>query len=432
MSDRANMDVLKMEQAIEQSLSQAMTGLCDQFAQQVVNTSNTRQEKLQGNEEGEEHKVPFLRADVPGSKGGQERAASQQHQHLHDVSKLRIEVESLRGDLRKLSRQASSSADFKVADAASDKVRQDVQVLLNALQARMSSEISNAVGQLRGELGLVKADVASTAKCLQHVEGEFRSMRAKPAFEQFTGRLTAVEHEVQKNSKTLSHVGDILKVTHEITTGSDKMIGRMSYEVSTWRETESRLDKRLLLLEQRLHQLGSVAMQNAEQQSETRKANQAEQAKDVELRRSADLMLSLESSLGKLNDMLQAPTPKFIPAGFQQQSPIGICTQARSPPPLMVNGASCPGTTIPSHGNLSSPVMNVQRRSLLAASSRHSDGASISGSLGSSVARKASFEIDNISQPPPANIHQQSTSIGGFSVIPRQAALSAAPVAHQA
>jgi len=400
---------------------------------------------------------------------------------------LRPEVQSLGPDLRKLSGQASSSADVKVANATGSKVCCDVQVLLHALQVRLSSEVSNAVGQLRGELSLVKADVARTSECLQHVEGEFRGLRARSANEQFAGRLTAVEEEVQRNSKTLihvgdglrarsakeqfagrltaveqevqrnsktlSHVGDILKVTHEITTGSDKMIGRMSYEVSNWREAESRLAKRLLLLEQMLHQLGSVTMQNAEQHSEMRKANEAEQAKDVELQRSAHLRVSLVASLGKLNETLQAPPPKYVAAGLQQQSPIGSCTRARSPTgssvnmpsnmesvltsrsgtgvqggtPMVVNGASCPGTTIPR-----SPPLSVQRRSLLVANSGHSDVASANGSTRSAVVRQASAEFADFSRPPPAGIHPKGMSVGGFSVIPRQAALSATPVAHQA
>lgn len=458
LSDRANMDVLKMEQAIEESLSQAMSGLCDQFSQQVV-----KQEQLQGtDEEPREHTVPILGTEVPSYKG-QQQAPLQQQQHLqkHDnVSNLRMEVESLRQDLRVLSGQASSSANFKMADAVGDKVCRDVQVLLNALQARMSSEVSDALGQLRSELSLVKADVARTSECLQHVEGDVRSSRARSANEQLAGRLTAVEEEVQRNSKTLSHVGDILKVTQEITTGSDKMIGRMSYEVSSWREAESRLEKRLLLLEQMFHQLGSFTMTNAEQQMETRQAHEAEQGKEVELQRSADLRQSLETLLGKLGETMQAPPPKrtsYIPVGFQQTSPIGSCNQALSllaqkpstplapvltfggglgsqgGMPMVVNDATGPGTTSSSQriSPLSSTSL-VQKRSVLLGNSGHSDLASTSGSIRSAAVRQVSGELVDSSRPHAAGIHPQSIGGSGYSVIPRQAALSAMPVSHQA
>merc|ERR1712008_75190 len=263
--------------------------------------------------------------------------------------------------------------------------------------------------------------------------------------------------------KTLSHGGDILKVTQEITTGSDKMIGRMSYEVSSWREAESRLEKRLLLLEQMFHQLGSFTMTNAEQQLETRQAHEAEQGKEVELQRSADLRLSLESLLGKLGETMQAPPPKrtsYIPAGFQQTSPIAICNQALSPTgltahkpstplapvlmlggglgsqggmPMVVNDATGPGTTISSQriSPLSSTSL-VQKRSVLLGNYGHSDVASTSGSIRSAAVRQVSGELVDSSRPHAAGIHPQSIGVSGYSVIPRQAALSAMPVSHKA
>merc|ERR1712241_1456449 len=66
---------------------------------------------------------------------------------------------------------------------------------------------------------------------------------------------------------------------------------------------------------------------------------------EVELQRSAELRLSLESLLGKLGETMQAPPPKrasFIAAGFQQTSPMGTCNQALSPTGLTAHKPSTP------------------------------------------------------------------------------------------
>jgi len=459
LSDRANMDVLKMEQSIEQNLSKAMTGLCDQFSQQFVNQSNFQHDHLQGVDERIENAVPIRRVDVPDYRSQAQLALLQQSQNqpnqLADVESLKMEVESLRQDLSKVSGHAASAADLKLANAVGDKVCRDMQVRFNALQSRMSSEVCDAVGQLRAELGLVKADVARTSESLQHVESEVRSLRANVATEQLTARLASVEEEVRRNSKTLSHVGEILNVTHEITTGSDKVIGRMGHEVSNWRENESRLEKRLMAVEQVLHQLGSFAVKNAEQQFEMRKAHEAEQVKDVELPRSVDLRLNLESLIGKMNETLQAPQPKrpnSAASAVQQRSLTGAYTRALSPTgsivhkpgtagsslilgaatgvqggtSLVLNAAMAPATGS-SHAMAqvmtSSPASLLQRRNILAATSGESDVASAVGSATSAVGRRVSAELPG---PP------RATSAAGYSVVPRQAALSAMPVAHQA
>mmetsp|Transcript_73358 Transcript_73358/g.141906 ORF Transcript_73358/g.141906 Transcript_73358/m.141906 type:complete len:130 (-) Transcript_73358:1711-2100(-) len=79
LSDHANMDVLKMEEAIERSLSQAMTGLCDHFSQQV-SKGKVQKEQPQRTDERLELTVPVLQADVPGCKGLQQAALQQQQQ----------------------------------------------------------------------------------------------------------------------------------------------------------------------------------------------------------------------------------------------------------------------------------------------------------------------------------------------------------------
>mmetsp|Transcript_67017 Transcript_67017/g.132145 ORF Transcript_67017/g.132145 Transcript_67017/m.132145 type:complete len:500 (+) Transcript_67017:61-1560(+) len=460
LSDRANMDVLKMEQAIEQNLSKAMTGLCGQFSQQLVDQNKDQQEQLQGADACMERTL--CRAEVLDNQGQKQLALLQQlqNQQNNDVSSLRMEVENLRQDLHKISGHASSSDDFDMANAVGDKVCRDVQVLFNAFQTRMSSEVCDALGQLRGEFSLVKSDVARTNECLQHVEGEVRTLAARPANEHFTARLKVVEDEVRRSSNTLTHVGNILNVTHEITTGSDNMIERMSYEVSNWREAESRLEKRLLTVEQMLQKFGALAVNNAEQQFEMRRVHEAEQVKDGDNPKSADLRHDLEALIGKMNETLQTPQPKRTSVaatstgGLQQQSPIGSYTRIRSPTGSIVPIAGSRGGSLILGGRVGVQggmpfVARAATSPSIASSSRKIDPSSPHALVVSSGKSDLSFAISptgskvgtqvspspvptDASRPSQAGIHPHYTSVGGYSVVPRQVALSAMPVAQQA
>jgi len=428
LSYSASMDVLKMEQSIEQSLSKAMVGLCDQVSHPLINKIKVREGRLQRAAEDFENTVPTL--EVPSDKGQKQPALQQQQQQQHnnDVSSLRMEVETFRQELRKISGQASFSADLEeVINAVSNKVCRDMHILFNALQSRTSSEVCDAIGLWQKELSFVKADIARTSECLQHVDSEVRSLRARSANEQFTGRLTAVEEEVQRNSKSLSHVGNILKVTHEITAFPDKMIKRMGHEVSNWRDAENRLQQRVSSIEQMLHQLGSSAVQHAEQHYRVQKAHKAEHVQEGEPQSSADLRMNLEALLGEMNETLQAPQPdrtNFLPAGFQQQSPTGTYTRAHSSSvldagtgipggmPVVVKSATGPVTANPRQkitaSNPASDVQRRMRRSALVATSGDKDVASAVGPTTSVVG---------------------TTSVMGNSLFPRQATLSIMPVA---
>jgi len=411
-------------------LSKAMSGLCDHVSHQLTSKINVSEGQVQGASEGLENTVPLLWDEVPSDKGQkqpaleQQKQQQQQQQQNNDVSSMRMEPEGFQEDLRKISGH-TSSADLEVINAVSNKVCCEVHVLFNALQARMSSEVCDALGLWRKELSFVKADIARTSECLQHVEGEVRSLRARSANEQFTGRLAAVEEEVQRNSKSLSHVGNILKVTHEITAFPDKMIARMSQEVSNWRDAESRLQQRVSSIEQMLHQLGSSAVKHAEQQSKVQRTPRAENVQDAEPQSSADLRTNFEALLGEMNETLQAPQSKrtsFLPAGFQQQSPfgtyraisstvLGAGTGVPGGMPVVVTSATGPGTANPiqkiTTSNLASHVQR-RRSSALVATSGDKDAASAVGPTISVVG---------------------SASTVGNSLFPQQATLSLTPVA---